>query len=292
MKTTTPNSIVSIACAQMRPVLGDVDANTRHGVELIEKAADQGAQLVVLPELCNTGYMFRDAAEARQYAETVPDGPTCRAWAAAAQARGVHIVAGIDEKEGDALYNAAVLIGPDGRIGVYRKMHLWDNEKTMFAPGNLGFPVFDTPLGKIGLAVCYDCWFPETFRLCALQGADMMCVPTNWVPIPGQRENREAMANILVMAAAHSNSIVIAAADRVGVERGQAFIGQSLVVDHTGWPVAGPAGAEEEEIIICRVDMAKAKSSRQWNAHNRALADRRSDVYDEMLGSGIPAGRY
>jgi predicted amidohydrolase len=204
----------------------------------------------------------------------------------------MHIVAGITERSGPDLYNSAVVIGPEGYIGTFRKVHLWNEENLFFEPGNLGFPVFHTPIGRIGVAICYDGWFPETFRLCALQGADIVCVPTNWVPIPGQAEGREAMANILAMAAAHSNSIFIACADRVGVERGQPFEGQSLIVSYTGWPVVGPASRDAEDILIAEVDLGEARRKRNWNAFNQVLRDRRADVYDEMLGSGARRGWY
>ncbi len=254
-------------------------------LEFIGKAADQGAELIVLPELCNTGYVFQTRGEARALAEEIPDGKTTAAWAAIAAQRNIHLVAGITERDGELLYNSAVLIGPNGLVGRYRKVHLWEAEALFFAPGDLGFPVFDTPLGRIGCHICYDCWFAESFRLAALQGAEIVCVPTNWVPIPGQDPNREAMANIIVMAAAHTNSIFVAAADRVGTERGQPFIGQSLIVSHTGWPVAGPASRSDEEIILAQVNLADARRKRNWNAFNQVLRDRRTDVYDEMLGS-------
>jgi N-carbamoylputrescine amidase len=283
---------VTVACVQMEPKIGDVAGNIGRSLELIGKAADKGAELVVLPELCNTGYVFQSRAEARSLAEPIHEGMTCEAWMKIAAGRDLHIVAGITERDGENLYNAAVVIGPDGLIGRYRKVHLWADEALFFTPGNLGFPVFDTPLGRIGCHICYDCWFPESFRLAALQGAEIMCVPTNWVPIPGQDPKREAMANILVMAAAHSNSVFVAAADRVGTERGQPFIGQSLIVSHTGWPVAGPASATDEEIIVATVNIADARRKRNWNAFNQVLRDRRSDVYDEMLGSDHRPGWY
>jgi N-carbamoylputrescine amidase len=210
----TDASTIRIACVQMEPRIGAVADNVDHGLALIARAADAGATVVVLPELANTGYMFRTRAEAFALAEPVPDGPTTARWMALARARGIHIVAGITERDGDALFNAAVVLGPDGYVGTYRKMHLWDAENLFFEPGNLGFPVFRTPIGRIGVAICYDGWFPETFRLQALQGADLICVPTNWVPIPGQMAGQQAMANLLLMAAAHSNSVCIAAADR------------------------------------------------------------------------------
>jgi len=205
---------------------------------------------------------------------------------------GLHIVAGINESEGEALYNSAVVIGPHGHVGTFRKVHLWNEENLFFEPGNLGFPVFKTPIGRIGTFICYDGWFPESYRLCALQGADIICIPTNWVPIPGQDKDREAMANILVMAAAHSNSVFVAAADRVGTERAQPFVGQSLIASYTGWPIAGPASADKEEIIYAEANLADARRKRNWNEYNQVLRDRRSDVYDEMLGSKVTPGWY
>ena len=100
------------------------------------------------------------------------------------------------------------------------------------------------------------------------------------------------MANILVMAGAHSNSVFIAAADRVGTERSQPFVGQSLIVSYTGWPMAGPASADKEEIIYAEANLADARRKRNWNEYNQVLRDRRGDVYDEMLGSQVTPGWY
>jgi predicted amidohydrolase len=283
---------VKIACIQMEPVVGKKDDNVKRGVELVQKAAAQGASLVVLPELCNSGYVFESRDEAFTLAEEIPHGATCKAWIDVARRQGLHLVAGISEREGQALYNAAVVIGPSGYVGTFRKVHLWGAENLFFEPGNLGFPVFKTPLGRIGTFICYDGWFPESYRLCALQGADIVCIPTNWVPIPGQNERREAMANILCMAAAHANSIFVAAADRVGVERGQPFIGQSVIVSYTGWPIGGPASPDREEIIYAEANLADARRKRNWNEYNQVLRDRRIDVYDEMLGTKLTRGWY
>lgn len=283
---------VRVACIQMEPKVGHKSENIRHSLDLINQAADAGAHLVVLPELANSGYVFKTREEAFSLAEPVPGGETFYAWAKVAAERNLHIVAGICERDGEALYNSSVVIGPGGHVGTFRKVHLWNEENLFFEPGNLGFPVFKTPLGRIGTCICYDGWFPESYRLCALQGADIVCVPTNWVPIPGQAEGREAMANILVMGAAHSNSVFIAAADRVGVERGQPFVGQSLIASYTGWPIAGPASATEEQIIYADVNLADARRKRNWNEYNQVLRDRRTDVYGEMLGSAAQRGWY
>ena len=284
--------LTRIACVQMSPSFSEVAANVERSIDFISRAADAGADVVVLPELVNTGYVFETRAEAFALAEPVPDGPTTRRWLDIARTRRLHIVAGITEREGASLYNSAVVLGPDGYVGTYRKLHLWNAENLFFERGNLGLPVFQTRIGRIGVAICYDGWFPETFRLQALQGADLICVPTNWVPIPGQAEGQQAMANVLLMAAAHSNSLFIAAADRIGTERGQPFEGQSLIVAQTGWPVAGPASRDGEEIVIADVDLGEARRRRNWNAFNQVLRDRRTDVYAEMLGSSLPRGWY
>lgn len=279
-----------IACVQMRPDIGATRANVARASQYVETAASRGAALIVLPELCNSGYVFNDREEAMSLAEPLPDGETARAFTTLAQRLGVYLVLGFAERAGEVLYNSAFLTGPDGPLGIYRKLHLWDNEKRFFAPGNLGVPVFDTPLGRIAALICYDGWFPETFRLAAMQGADIACVPTNWVPMPAQPDDRPAMATTLAMAAAHSNGIVIACADRIGVERGQRFVGQSLIVGSDGWPLAGPAGEDGEEILYATVDIGRIRRGRRLNAFNHVLEDRRADVYDLMPGTGWPAG--
>jgi N-carbamoylputrescine amidase len=278
-------SRMRVACLQTEPRIGQVQANVARSLELIAQAAGARARLAVLPELCNTGYVFETREEALGLSEEVPDGPTCDAWMAAARAHSMFIVAGITEREGEKLYNSAVLVGPQGLIGTYRKNHLWGAENTIFEPGNLGVPVFDIGVGRIACAICYDIWFPEIFRLAALQGADMLCVATNWVPMPAQPGNLPMMANILAMGGAHSNSMFVAAADRIGVERGQPFLGNSLIVSHTGWPLAGPASLDREEMLIADIDLADARRHRNLTDFNERLRDRRTDMYGEMLGS-------
>lgn len=282
MSVSQPNvpvAPVKIACCQIAPEIGRKQANLERTASFIESAAGSGAQIIVLPELCSSGYVFESRAEAFALSDAYEDGETTALWSRLAKDLNVYIVGGFAERCADSLYNSSALIGPDGRAGLFRKVHLWANENMFFAPGDLGFPVFATRHGAVAMAICYDGWFPETYRSCALQGAELVCVPTNWVPIPGQDENREAMANILTMAAAHSNSIFIAAADRVGTERGQPFIGQSLIVSYTGWPVSGPAPFGEETILMAQVDLADAKRARRWNDFNQVLRDRRPEMY-------------
>nr|WP_150562409.1 nitrilase family protein [Pandoraea cepalis] len=280
-----------VACVQMEPRVGEKHENVARSLRYIEEAAKNGAALVVLPELANTGYVFADREEAFALAEDLPNGETVQIWADAAQRLGVHIVAGVAEREGKRLYNSAVCVGPSGHIGTYRKLHLWNNENVYFEPGNRGAPVFHTALGRISIAICYDGWFPEVYRLAAAHGADIVCVPTNWVPMPGQPAEHQAMAATLTMAAAHSNGLMIACANRIGTERGQPFIGQSLIVGGDGWPLAGPASQDREEILYAQIDLQGIRSGRSLNAFNHLLRDRRMDVYDPMLGTGWPSSR-
>lgn len=287
-----PESNVRIACLQMEPIIGDKEMNVARSLELIEKAAEAGAKLAVLPELCNTGYVFETREEAFDLAEEIPDGSTTKKWSTAAARHGMHIVAGITEREGQALYNSAVIVGPQGFVGMYRKNHLWAAENLFFEPGNLGVPVYHTPLGRISAAICYDIWFPEVFRLAAVQGADILCVPTNWVPMPEQPIGLPKMANLLAMSGAHTNSMFVACADRIGDERGQPFIGSSLVVSYTGWPIAGPASTDREEMIMADVNLSDARRKRNLNDFNHLLRDRRTDLYAEGLGADIVRGRY
>ena len=199
----------------------------------------------MLPELANTGYVFETAGGGRRASPS-----RCRTARRPAPGRrsraelGIHIVAGIAERAGDILYNAAVIVGPEGYIGTYRKAHLWDRENLFFAKGDLGFPVFDTALGRIGVAICYDGWFPETFRQLALGGRRDRLRPDQLGADARPARGRGRHGQLLHRAAAHSNGIFIACADRVGVERGQPFEGQSLIVGPQGWPLAGPASRD------------------------------------------------
>ncbi|MGJ7604121.1 nitrilase family protein [Variovorax sp. LT1R20] len=281
-----------VASVQMEPHVGHTAANVARSVQLIEEAAAQGASIVVLPELANSGYVFASRAEAFALAEPVPDGPSTQAWADAARRCNVHVVAGIAEREDDRLYNAAAVLGPRGWLGTYRKLHLWGDEHLFFEPGNKGLPVFHTELGRLGVMICYDGWFPEAYRLLAMQGVDIVCMPTNWVPMPRQPADRPAMATTLAMASAHSNGMNIVCANRTGTERGQPFVGQSVIVGAQGWPLAGPASHDGEEILFARINLKASRQARHLNAFNDVLRDRRDDIYDPMLGTGWPLPRH
>jgi predicted amidohydrolase len=279
---------IVVASVQMEPHVGHKADNVARSVGLIEDAAAHGASLVVLPELANSGYVFHSREEAFALAEPVPEGETVRTWMAIARKLNVTVVAGLVERSGDKLYNSAVVLGAKGHLGTYRKLHLWGDEHLYFEPGDLGLPVFHTEIGRLAAVICYDGWFPEVYRLLAMQGADIVCMPTNWVPMRGQKPGEMAMANMLAMASAHANGLNIVCANRTGTERGQSFIGQSVIVGAEGWPLAGPASPDREEILYARLNLKTSRAARQLTAFNAVLRDRRSDVYDPMLGTGWP----
>jgi N-carbamoylputrescine amidase len=292
MTTISPHDSAAgparVAVIQFDPQVGleNRGANAERALALATRAAEDGATLIVLPELATTGYSFRDRAEAFDHAEHVPDGETVKTWESFTRRHGVHLVGGLAERDGVRLYDTAVLVGPDGYVGRYRKAHLWNREKLWFTPGDLGFPVFETPIGRIGLLICWDIWFPEVPRLLAQQGADIICSVNNWVwtPPPIFDESGRCMASYLTMTAAHVNNVFIAAANRVGSDRGARFLGCSLIAGTNGWPIGRVAGAEEETILTADIDVVSARSAPIWNQLNDLIRDRRTDLYDPMLG--------
>ena len=274
-------AIVTVAAVQTRAVTGETKANTEAAVEAVLAAADAGASVLVLPELGNTGYMFDSRAEAFSLAEPI-DGPTVRLWERIARDRGVYICGGFTELDNGRLYNSAALVGPDGPIGRYRKIHLWDEESLFFEKGNLGLPVFDLPFGRVGMMICYDGWFPEVARTLKLKGADLILDPTCWVLVPGVVTPENPVSAYVHLASAHVNSLHIVCADQCGMERGCTFLGRSAICGPAGF-VAGPAGFEHPETLMAEINVVGARYH-HWTPLADPLADRRTDLYAHDLG--------
>ena len=278
-------SVVKIACCQIEPHVGRKEENLEKTLRFAEEAADEGASVILLPELANTGYVFNTRSEAFGLSEEVPGGETTRTWEEWAMRRGVYLAAGIAEREGDRLYNSSVLLGPDGYIGKYRKLHLWNREKLFFEPGDLGLPVFHTPLGRLAMYLCWDMWFPELTRIYALQGVDLILNITNWVSAGQGREKEDTrLTEAVCVALAHLNSVFIAAADRIGIERGQPFLGRSMIVSPRGELLAGPASHDQEETIFAVCNLVESRQRKRKTRLNHLMLDRRTDVYDTLLG--------
>ncbi|WP_028921568.1 nitrilase-related carbon-nitrogen hydrolase [Pseudonocardia acaciae] len=275
-----------VACLQMECAVGEPSRNIATAVRLARSAARAGARLLVLPELCNSGYVLASRAEAHALAEPVPDGPASSAFLEVCRETGAYLVAGLAERDGADLYSSAVLYGPDGHLGTYRKLHLWNTENLYFEPGDLGVRVVHTEIGRIGLAVCYDAWFPETFRALAAQRADLVAMPVNWVRGPGDAEGSHPAGVTLAIAAATCNGMSIAVADRVGEERGQRFLGASTLVGPRGQLLAPLAGDTDEQVVAAEIDLEAIRSARTWSPYNHLMHDRRTDVYGPL-----PTGR-
>jgi predicted amidohydrolase len=242
-------------------------------------AATSSADLIVFPECALTGYVFSSRKEAMPYAETIP-GPSTNKLAACCRELGVHVVVGLIEVDGDRCFNAAVLIGPEGLVGKYRKNHLPFLGIDRFVdPGDEPFRVYRTPIGNIGIHICYDCNFPESARVMTLLGADILALPTNWP------EGRGKVAKYVVITRAYENKVHLVAADRVGNERGTKFIGLSKIINAWGDTLA-EANSDDEQIIYGEVSLAEAREKRViFKAGEFELdfmRDRRPELYGKI----------
>ncbi len=272
---------ITIAAVQMDPTLGQVRENRARILSLLDRAAQANARLIIFPEAALSGYCFATLDEARAAAEPLT-GLSVLAFAQTCQALGVYAIIGMLEDAGDKLYNVAVLIGPQGLIGCYRKSHLpFLGVDKLADKGDSGFHVYDTPLGRIGMLVCYDLRFPEAARCLALNGADIVALPTNWP------EGSDAAPRFIAPARALENRVFLAACNRCGHERGFDFIGQSAIVDPTGKHLA-QAGAGEE-IITATFDPAAARQKRliirPGQFEMDTVGDRRPELYQAITAS-------
>ena len=270
-----------IAVAQLAITVAEPDANRQAAAEAVAEAAAAGARLVVLPELSDSGYVFDaedPAAEARGLAAPVADSATLRQWQALAGRHRLVIVGGFCELGADGrLYNSAALVDASGTRAVYRKAHLWDNEKIPFTPGDAAPPVVETEFGRVAVMVCYDLEFPEWTRLVALDGADLIAAPVNW---PGYRwPAGERPAEVIkAQAAAAANGVFVAVADRCRDERGVSWISGSLIAGPDGYPLAGPVLADRPAVLTAACDLPRARE-KSVSGHNDLLADRRPELY-------------
>ena len=275
---------VRVACQQIAPAVGDLEGNRRLTSDAIGAAVTAGAQVVVLPELATSGYVFESAEEARSCAEPA-DGPTLRSWSQEAARGDAVVVGGFCELGDDGLlYNAAALVDATGVVAVYRKIHLWDREQLFFEPGSECAPVVETRFGRIGVQVCYDLNFPEVVRGLALAGADLVVLPTNSPRFP-RPEGERPMEIVLAMASAHLNHVFFAVCDRCGAERGVEWVGGSVVCDEWGWLLAGPVSGYGRGLLLADCDLGRARD-KAWNERNDVLGDRRPELY--RLGESAP----
>ena len=269
-----------LAVVQMNSQLYAAAANRSRTLYFIDEAASAGASLIVLPELAISGYGLNG-----EYLSSVAehaDGPTLIAWSECAARHHVWIVGGFCEKGDDGLYNSVLIVGPDGQVGHYRKLHLFDREKCVFLPGDRGLPVYDTPLGRIGLCVCYDLQFVEVARILSLQNAQFVTVPTAWVAgfdrDPFDAAGFVAQARGAVLQA-NLNQVYIACASQSGSAAEIEFLGSSLVSDPYGEILVPPMARDKEGVGMSLVDRRVAEAARKRSDLIRPREDRRTDLY-------------
>ena len=270
-----------IAVAQLAITVAEPDANRRAAADAVAEAAAAGARLVVLPELCDSGYVFDaadPAAEARGLAAPAADSTTLRQRHELAARHGLVIVGGFCELGADGrLYNSAALVDASGTRAVYRKAHLWDSEKLVFTPGDAALPTVDTEVGRVAVMVCYDLEFPEWTRLAALDGADLIAAPVNWPGYSWPEGERPAEV-VKAQAAAAANGVFVAVADRCRTERGVSWISGSLIASPEGYMLAGPVLADRPAVLTAACDLPRARD-KHVSGRNDLLADRRPELY-------------
>lgn len=259
---------MKVGVLQFSPAWKDKEANFGKIRELV---GDEKMDLLVLPELATTGYLFTSSRELTPLSEAFPGGESSQFLTDLAESIEGHVVCGVAEKQPRIIYNSAVLFDASGHRGTYRKVHLFDKEKEIFAPGNLGFPVFDIGQAKIGLMVCFDWIFPESARSLMLGGAEIICHSANLVLPYCPRA---------AVTRAVENHVFYLLADRVGSEKKRAvelsFIGQSRIISPDGTIVTSLE--TEEALIICTIDPGFARN-KQKTPRNDVVSDRRPDQY-------------
>lgn len=267
---------VNVALAQIASQVGEKERNLKTMEKNITHAQRKGADLIIFPELALTGYVCRDLVY--ELAEPVPNGPSIKRLAKAAKRQNIHIVFGMieqSEKAAAILHNTAVLIGPNGFIGKYQKMHLPTHsvfeEKRYFRPG-FQTPIFDTEIGKLGLIICYDVYFPEIVRVMRLKGAKLI------VCISASPSVRRGFFEVLTAARAMENAVFIAFTNLVGVEDGLQFWGGSRLIAPSGSVIA-QAKHDEEDLIMAKINYSDLK---RVEAFVPTLRDLRPELFTTL----------
>jgi predicted amidohydrolase len=270
----------TLGLVQIDPLRADRAGNRQRIVTKLEEAAQAGAQLIVFPECALSGYVFDSAHDALPASETIP-GETSELLREVCHRHNVYAIVGLLEREGDTLYNSALVVGPQS-IEVYRKCHLPVLGIDRYVGRGQSLPIFDLPFARVGVLICYDIRFPEAVRFLTLRGADIVVVPTNWP------EGAESAPEFLTRARAWENRLYVAACNRVGVEQGTRFIGRSQVVAPDGRFLAQADGASET-IIYAEINVAQARQKKLVFSPGVFELDpvggRRPDLYGDLTPS-------
>lgn len=267
-----------VACVQFCPEFGDAAANASFAVEILEKSA---ADILVFPEAALTGYCVSTREQAMEIA-ICEDSEALLAIEQAAKLAGKHAIVGFAERDGSTLYNSAAFFGPEGTIGIYRKTHVPFLGIDRFIRAGGDAPVFDSAIGKIAIAICFDVRFPELIRSYALRGAELVCVPTNWP------DGAEGSSDFVCPTRSIENQVFIAAANRVGTENGFRFVGKSKIIAPGGTILASAEHADAA-IIEAECDLSLARSKRVVKIPGAYELDlwgaRRPEIYTGIISS-------
>ncbi|MCK9150875.1 carbon-nitrogen hydrolase family protein [Methanobacterium alcaliphilum] len=268
-----------VAACQMEILMGDLEENIHEVERFLKIAAKKGADIVVFPECALTGYSVRSREEAELLSITV-DSDHIKNFAKICHEFQIYAVIGFIERDGAKLYNSVVMLGPNNFQAIHRKIHTSFVGIDRFVDeGNIPLKVYELPFGKIGFYICYDHNFPETARSLALDGVQLICISTNW------NEQAKHIALALSKVRAFENNVFIACADRIGMERGNRFIGLSHITNQYGTLVA-QAGEFQEEIIFASLDLDLADEKKimvRENEYVDFMADRRVDFYHKII---------
>ncbi|HEX3618098.1 MAG TPA: nitrilase-related carbon-nitrogen hydrolase [Solirubrobacteraceae bacterium] len=277
---------LTVACCQTVPDVEHPATSAAQARSALRAAVELGAQIVVLPELCHSGYVFASEGEAR--AAAVPaDGELLAGWAAEAARGDAVVIGGFCELGDDGrVFNSAAVVDRDGVIAVYRKLHLWNDEASWFTAGEQPAPVVETRHGRIGVGVCYDIEFPELTRGLALAGAELIALPTNWPREPGAVE---PAPHLLARATAYFSHVYVAVCDRGGDERGIGFQGASIIAGPRGTALAAAAHGATAETVFAGCDLHATRDKRT-GPRNDAVGDRRPQHYLSNLSNAAASG--
>jgi predicted amidohydrolase len=284
-----PTGVTRVVCQQMAPVVGDLAANRALILDAADRSLRMGGDVIVLPELATSGYVLGSREEARSVAITRDDVLFVDLARALGGTDSVIVLGFAEHGTSGAVHNSVAAVTAQGVLAVYRKTHLWDRETLLFTPGDTAPPIVETVHGRVGVLVCYDLEFPEMPRSLALAGADILAVPTNW-PRGERPEGERAPEVTFAQAAARANGVFVACCDRRGLERGQSWNEDTVIIDQYGWirsaarGTQAPPGTEDPDAehphavadVFPRLARDKAISP-----HNDLLADRRPDIYSQ-----------